>query len=324
MTDATAFSDTTAASDTAPSDLTDRLGLAPGARAIILNADDFGMCHAANAAIIELLDTGLVDSATVMVPCAWSPEALAFAASRTDLDVGVHLVLTSEWTRYRWRPLTGTAGPTLADADGYFPREVGTVERGADAAEVAAEITAQLRAALDSGVDVTHLDNHMGSVYGLVTGRDFLEEVFALAAEHGLPFRLPRVRDGADSDTELQETIDRASATARAFGVEIIDRLWSHPFELVGAGTPDEETYEQVRDGFVALLRAVPPGVTEVYLHPMVDGDELRAAVDYGAAKRDYERRLLADPVVRQAIEDEGLVRIGWRALRDLQRGVVR
>lgn len=305
---------------TSPSDLTDRLGLAPGARALILNADDFGMCHAANTAIVELLDAGRIDSTTVMVPCAWSPEALAFAASRTDLDVGVHLVLTSEWTRYRWRPLTG-ASSSLTDADGYFPPDVMAVEQHAEAAEVAAELAAQLQTALDAGVDVTHLDNHMGSVYGLATGRDFLHEVFALCARHGLPFRLPRRLDGSDGDPQLQAILDRASAAAAELGVEIIDRLWSHPFELVGAGTPEEETYEQVRDGFVTLLRAVPAGVTEVYLHPMVDGEELRAAVDYAAAKREYERRLLADPVVHQAIADEGIVRIGWRALRDLQRG---
>ena len=308
----------------AVSDLADRLGLAPGARAVILNADDFGMCHAANTAIVELLDAGHIDSATVMVPCSWSPEALAFAAARADLDIGVHLVLTSEWNRYRWRPLTGASSPSLHDGEGFFPRDVVAVEQRADAAEVAAEIGAQLQTALDAGVDVTHLDNHMGSVYGLATGRDFLAEVFALAARHGLPFRLPRRMDGVGGDPQLQQTLDRAAAAARAVGVEIIDRLWSHPFELVGAGTPAEETYEQIRDGFVALLRGVPAGVTEIYLHPMVDGDELRAAVDFGAAKREYERRLLADPVVHQAIADEGLVRISWRALRDLQRGTAR
>jgi predicted glycoside hydrolase/deacetylase ChbG (UPF0249 family) len=301
------------------SDLADRLGLAPGARAIIINADDFGMCHAANSAIVELLDGGGADSATIMVPCAWSPEALAFAASRTDLDIGVHLVLTSEWRRYRWRPLTGTA-TTLVDADGFFPSDVVSVEELASEADVEAEITAQLQAALDAGVDVTHLDNHMGSVYGLATGRDFLAPVFALAARHGLPFRLPRSMDGVGVDAELQHLLDRATAAAAAAGVEIIDRLWSHPFELIGEGTPDEETYEQVRDGFIALLRAVPAGVTEIYLHPMVDDDELRAAVDFAAAKRGYERRLLTDPVVLQAIADEELVRIGWRDLRDLQR----
>ncbi|QYG12738.1 polysaccharide deacetylase family protein [Microbacterium sp. PAMC22086] len=308
---------------TAPSDLADRLGLAPGARAIILNADDFGMCHAANTAIIDLLTAGRIDSTTVMVPCSWSPAALAFAASRTDLDVGVHLVLTSEWARYRWRPLTGTA-TSLVDAAGFFPTDVLSVEQNATDDDVAAELAAQLLTALDAGVDVTHLDNHMGSVYGLVTGRGFLRPVFELAARHGLPFRLPRSMDGVGEDSALQAQLDAAAAAADAAGVEIIDRLWSHPFELLREGTPDEETYEQMRDGFIALLRAVPAGVTEIYLHPMVDDDELRAAVDFSAAKRGYELRLLSDPAVLQAIEDEALVRIGWRDLRDLQRGDAR
>lgn len=293
--------------------LAERLGLAPTARAVILNADDFGMCHAANTAITRLLGDGAIDSATVMVPCAWAPEALAFAASRPDLDVGVHLVLTSEWTRYRWRPLT--AGATLVDEAGFFPADVRAVEEGASEADVAAELGAQLQAALDAGVDVTHLDNHMGSVYGLLTGRDFLGPVLGLAARHGLPFRLPRTMEGADGDPALQATLTEAAAAADALGVEIVDRLWTHPFDAAPG-----ETYEQVRDGFIALLRAVPPGVTEIYLHPMVDDDELRAAVDFGAEKRGHELRLLSDPAVQRAIADEGLVRIGWRDLRDQQR----
>lgn len=296
------------------SDLADRLGLAPGARAVIINADDFGMCHAANTAITQLLDAGRIDSTTLMVPCAWAPEAMAFAASRTDLDVGVHLVLTSEWTDYRWRPLTGTA-TTLVDEAGYFPADALAIEELASVDDVTVEIAAQLQTALDAGVDVTHLDNHMGSVYGLLTGRDFLGPVFELAARSGLPFRLPRSMEGTGDDAALQAKLAEASAAADSLGVEIIDRLWSHPFEEVPG-----ESYEQIRDGFIALLRAVPAGVTEIYLHPMVDDDELRAAVDFAAAKRGHELRLLSDPAVLQAIEDEGLVRVGWRDLRDLQR----
>ena len=302
------------------SDLIARLGFAPETRAIIINADDFGMCHAANTAITELLDSGHLDSATIMVPCAWAPEALAFAADRTDLDVGVHLVLTSEWTDYRWRPLTGTA-TSLVDEAGFFPALVRAVEEQADAGDVAAELAAQLQAARDAGVDVTHLDNHMGSVYGLATGRDFLGEALGLAAEHGLPFRLPRFVDGTEFAPEFQDAATRAAAGADALGVVIPDRTWTHPFPLANEGTDEEETYEQTRDGFIELLRAVPAGVTEIFLHPMVDGDELRAAVDFSAAKRGFERRLLTDPLVAATIAEERLVRVGWRALRDLQRG---
>lgn len=309
----------TAPTDPPVSDLTARLGLAPEARAIILNADDFGMCHSANTAITDLLRNGHLDSTTVMVPCAWSPEALSFAAQNSHLDVGVHLVLTSEWSNYRWRPLTGSSS-TLVDDDGFFPAEILAVEQQVDAAEVAAELAAQLEAALHAGVDVTHLDNHMGSVYGLATGRDLLQPVFELAARHGLPFRLPRSIDGGGFDEALQPKLDAAAAAADALGVVIIDRLWTHPFELQGEGTAQEESYEQVREDFLTLLRAVPAGVTEIYLHPMVDDDELRSVVDFSAAKRGYELRLLADPEVQRVIESEGLVRVGWRALRDLQR----
>jgi predicted glycoside hydrolase/deacetylase ChbG (UPF0249 family) len=309
----------------APSDLVSRLGLAPDARAVILNADDFGMCRSANDAIVTLLRSGHLDSATVMVPCAWAPEALAFAASDRSVDVGVHLVLTSEWTRYRWRPLTGV-GTTLVDAAGYFHAEVRTVEENASAEDVAAELAAQLEAALAAGVDVTHLDNHMGSVYGMATGRDFLAPVLELAATHGLPFRLPRVLDARVLDEpalvpSLQPLLDRAAAAADAAGVVIVDRLWTHPFPLAGEGTDAEETYEQIRDGFLDMLRHVQPGVTEIYLHPMTDTAELRAAVDFGAVKRGHEARLLADPAVQQVFAEEGLVRLGWRALRGVQRG---
>jgi chitin disaccharide deacetylase len=301
-------------------DLAARLGLGPGARAVILNADDFGMCRAANRAVGDLLLAGHVDSATVMVPCAWAPDALAFAAANPRLDVGVHLVLTSEWTRYRWRPVTGT-GTSLVDAAGYFHADVATVEREALLEHVTAEMAAQLDAALAAGVDVTHLDNHMGSVYGLETGRTFLPQVFELAARHGLPFRLPRTTDGMGLPDDLQPVLDRATAAADALGVVLPDRLWTHPFALLGEGTPHEEDYADVKAGFLDLLRRVPAGVTEIYLHPMLDDDELGDVVDHSAAKRGFERRLLADPDVAAVIAAEGLVRVGWRDLRAVQRG---
>lgn len=301
--------------------LTSRLGLDPGTRAIILNADDYGMCRAANRAVEELLLAGHVDSASLMVPCAWAPDALAFAATHPQADVGVHLVLTSEWTRYRWRPLTGT-GTSLVDAAGYFPADVATVERQARDEDVAAELAAQLDAALAAGVEVSHLDNHMGSVYGLETGRTFLPQVFELAARHGLPFRLPRTTDGmALPPGDLQPVLEEATAAADALGVVLPDRVWTHPFALAGEGTPGEEDYAEVKAGFLDLLRRVPAGVTEIYLHPMLDDDELADVADYGVPKRGFEHRLLADPDVAALIATEGIVRVGWRDLRAVQRG---
>ncbi len=57
------------------------LGYPADARLLIINADDFGMCHAANAAITRSLTEGVVTSTTLMVPCAWAPNAMQWLAA---------------------------------------------------------------------------------------------------------------------------------------------------------------------------------------------------------------------------------------------------
>lgn len=279
------------------------------------------MCHAANVAVIDLIQRGFIDSASLMIPPGWSAEAAAFAARTPAADVGVHLVLTSEWGRYRWRPLTGL-GSGLADVHGFFHRDVRAVEELADEVEIRDELHAQLRAALAAGVDVTHLDSHMAAVFGLETGRVFFPVLLDLAAEHGLPIRLPRAVEGiglqpGDQAAAMIDLADR-------LGVVIIDHLQGHPFELDGEGTVDEERYDAVRDRFLSMVRGTTPGVTEIFLHPMLESEELWGAVDYADRKRAFEYRLLQDPLLAQTLTEESIVRTNWRSLRNLQRATDR
>ena len=51
------------------------------ARLLIINADDFGMCHAANVAITWSLTDGVVRSTTLMVPCAWALHTMQWLAA---------------------------------------------------------------------------------------------------------------------------------------------------------------------------------------------------------------------------------------------------
>src|SRR5215216_3621701 len=98
--------------------LADALGLT---RAAILHVDDLGMCHGANRAFLELAVFGHVTCGSVMVPCPWFPEIAQAAAEHPDLDLGVHLTLTSEWAGYWWRPIsTRSRASGLIDPDGYF------------------------------------------------------------------------------------------------------------------------------------------------------------------------------------------------------------
>lgn len=78
------------------------LGYPPDARLLILNADDFGMCHAVNAGIAQARGAGLITSSTLMVPCPWSLHARKLLQAAPELASGVHLTAISEQPDYRW------------------------------------------------------------------------------------------------------------------------------------------------------------------------------------------------------------------------------
>jgi hypothetical protein len=81
------------------------LGYPDDARLLIINADDFGMCHAVNAAITRSLTDGVVRS-TLMVPCAWALHAMQWLAAPVAEDNSVRAK-----PRLRRRRLTRPATP---------------------------------------------------------------------------------------------------------------------------------------------------------------------------------------------------------------------
>jgi YdjC-like protein len=82
------------------------LGYPADARLLIVNADDFGMCHSVNEAVFRALQQGLLRSTTLMVPCPWALYAMRFLADHPEFSFGVHLTAISDWFDYRWGPVT--------------------------------------------------------------------------------------------------------------------------------------------------------------------------------------------------------------------------
>ena len=230
-----------------PPTLAERLGYAPDARLLIFNCDDLGSCRSANVAIYEALRDGLATSATLMVPCPWARDA---AAMYRGEDVGVHLTLNSEWSNYRWGPITHS--PSLLDGDGGFPRTVEDVWDHADLDEVRKECRAQVERAIYWGFDVTHLDSHMGTMQ--------------LRPPSSTCTSRPRSTSGSRCAwRRRRRATDRLPVPAgrRARGHRVPRPLRLHERRL--------------RLQIEAALGSLSPGVTEIYVHP--GGRQRRAAL---------------------------------------------
>lgn len=272
--------------------LAERLGYAPDAKLLILNADDLGMCHSANDGVYEALRDGRCTSASLMVPCPWAREA---AAQYRGEDVGVHLTLNAEFELYRWGPCTQS--PSLLGGDGGFPGTIEDVWDHADLDEARRELRAQVERAILWGFDVTHLDSHMGT---LQLRPEFFDVYLDLAVDFDLPIRL----SGASTQQHVGFPFRDLAAEE---GIVSPDHLVVYP----GVGA---------RDALLATLADLRPGVTEVFLHPATDHVELRALAPDAPARIDDHRLALDTTLVDEALDAVGATLIGWRALRDLQR----
>lgn len=139
---------------------------------MIINADDFGSFKGANLAISDLLTdpNSALTSSTIMAPCPWAPDAVCFAKKNPKLCIGVHWTFTNEWSGYRWGPVAHNNTESLRDEYGYMHHESDDFEKHANLDEVYAEAVAQIELLKKLGLDPSHLDNHMGSIYGVATG----------------------------------------------------------------------------------------------------------------------------------------------------------
>jgi len=286
----------------APS-LVERLGHPKGARLLIINGDDAGMCHTANVATIESMEKGLMTSATIMVPCPWFLEIARYAREHPEKDFGIHLCQTSEWKVYRWGPVAPrTEVPGLMDPEGYLWHEVPQVYASARPEEAYIESRAQIRKALDAGVDVTHLDSHMGTMQ---MNPAYVEQYLRLAVEFDVPVRMAS-----------QEVLERnGGGQMRA------------AFAAKGIVMTDDFVWEDLKDmprdvkGYwKRKLSSLKPGVTELYIHAGMPTDELKAITGSWRTRSEEFEVFTHDAEIRALLEKEGVIRIGWRELRTLQR----
>lgn len=284
----------------------EKLGWPKGARVLMIHADDAGMSHASNAGTIATIEAGTVTSVSIMMPCSWVPEFVAYAKQHPEVDAGLHLTYTAEWDPYRWPPVAGRdAVPGLVDAMGFMHDNVAGVVANATADEVEQELRAQIALAEKLGIAITHIDSHMGTLF---SKPEFFERYIKVGIEKQIPLLIA----GGHGTIVSQEDAE-AYAQLRPFaekvweaGLPVLDDIDTRSYSWKSA----DKTAE-----YVDMIRTLKPGVTWFNCHPTKPTEEGKAITNNRETVfGDYNA--LIDPAVKKAIEEEGIILTTWRELK--------
>jgi hypothetical protein len=261
---------------------------------LIIHADDFGMTHSVNRAIAEALENGWVTSASILVPCPWLPEVARWAKAHPQSDLGIHLALNSEWTDFRWGPVSSKDKvQSLLDDDGYLPLLETQVAQKDKPPEVDTELRAQIDRARSMGIPLSHLDTHMGALLGTP---ELIEVYRKLGRDYRLPIPLKRARSTDQLGLLPSESL--------------VDGVFQ-----ISPGVPAQQWFSMYK----TMLQPLGPGVYELIVHLAYDDDEMRGATsnhpDWGAAWRQHDLDMVKSQEFRQFLKDQGFILVGWKDL---------
>src|SRR6476620_5745804 len=281
-------------------------------RLVIIHTDDIGMCHASVQAFKDLWNFGTITSGATMVPCPWFPAVAQMCRENPEIDMGVHATRNAEWESYRWGPLS-TRDPEsgLLDADGYFNQWHPAVYDNAKPEAVEREVNVQIERALAAGIDVTHVDSHMGTIMN----PKFIESYIQAGATRLLPNMLPRMdAQGMDImglSAEEKRLYEPLMRQFEKMDIPMLNGLLGMPLDQ-----PDPDRQMGIAKD---LLGNLPVGISHFIFHPSIDTAELRSiAPDWESRVANYNT-FMSDEL-KKFIESEDIHLIGYRQIRDAMR----
>lgn len=283
--------------------IVEQLGYSKNAKLLIIHADDAGLSHSHNRATIKCLETGIVNSYSIMIPCPWYHEIALFAKNNADFDYGIHLTLTCEWENYRFGPVSPiTEVPSLVDANGYFFKTREELKAKAKPEHVAKELNAQIEKAIQFGLKPTHLDVHM---YSVGAHQDFFEIYQNLGVTYKLPLMINEqliTMTGLNPKTVIKED-DILTA-----------KVLIGNFDLFASG--------KLYDYYSKTTEHLVPGLNVLLIHPAYNDNEMQGITvnhpNFGAEWRQVDLDFFSDPKNSKLFQEEDIAIVTWNLLKPL------
>ena len=280
------------------SSVVERMGFDSDDKLLIIHADDLGVAHSVNDASIEAFEEGSISSASIMVPCPWFPHIAQYAKAHPEMCWGIHLTLTAEWEHYKWDGVSSSneIESLLTDRNFMYPAVQDVVD-SYDIEEVTREIDGQVQRALEFGVPLTHLDTHMGTLFG---NEELFKAYLELGNKYELPVLLPYNR--IPEDWDVQDWIGPYQVAVNQI--------------LMLPATP--ESWESAYDMF---LTQVKPGINELIVHLGKDNPELQEVMinhpEFGASWRQEDLNVLMSDAFRAKLAEENIHVVSWKMIKE-------
>jgi predicted glycoside hydrolase/deacetylase ChbG (UPF0249 family) len=275
----------------------ERLGYPKDTKLLIIHGDDLGVSHSQNKATENAMEKGSVSSGAIMVPTPWFSEIAEYVVAHPKGDFGLHLTFTSEWKYYKWGPVSMKAAvPGLVNENGFFYSSNDSVYKTATVDEIEKELRAQIEKAKKFGIDITHLDSHMGTLY---SNPQYFQVLLKLAKEYKVPAMIPRLMGGAVTDNKLV----------------MIDGMY-------GASPSDfKKGAVGMADYYINAIKSIQPGLNIIIIHDAYDNEEMQAVTvdrpDWGAAWRQADNDYFTSEQCKNLLKDQNIHVITWREVRD-------
>jgi predicted glycoside hydrolase/deacetylase ChbG (UPF0249 family) len=276
-----------------------KLGFTEDDKLLIIHGDDLAVTHSVNKASFEGFQKGLMNSASIMMPCPWYEEVREFSEKNPEFCLGLHLTLTAEWKHLKWQGLADqseTAG--LYNEQDYLYSSVAPVIANATVEEVEKEIRAQIKKAISSGLNPSHLDSHMGTLFAK---EEFTTLLIRLGEEYKIPVFLPaqvlaafpNIKDKLTENSVITKTVIMNN-----------DKL-----EKKAAFAFYDET-----------IANLPAGLNELIVHLGLDNEELKATCiahpAFGASWRQHDLDYILSPHLESLLENNEIKLVSWKEIQ--------
>jgi predicted glycoside hydrolase/deacetylase ChbG (UPF0249 family) len=278
--------------------LAQQLGYTSSDKLLIIHADDLGLARSVNKASFEALSKEFVNSASVMMPSPFAEEVAAYYLEHPQIDLGLHLTFTAEWTDYKW-PGVAPANKieTLLDDEGFLHQKKVTVIKEGINAEIKTELQAQIDYARALGISPTHMDSHEGTLF---FDPAFFRTYIEVGHQNQIPVFVPKL---------LAPHFDEHFPLPPQ--VVLVDQMF---MALKGTELDAMESY------YAEVLSSIKPGLNQLLVHLAFDDEEMKAITKdreaYGTKWRAKDYQVVSSKKFQDLLKQNEIKLIQWRDIQ--------